>query len=642
MRIDRAAFGDRNDRERGSFLVLVIIFMVAGLGITLATLDTVRTDVRNVRDSRNRLVALHAAQSGVQRQVADVKEARDLATISDPFSGFQGLDPNPLVGPGGYTQTYSSWPLEDFSGSTVAELDIFVDLEIVDSSTQIVHVTSFAYVPSKSSFASGQLDAVRMEAQADVTVELEVGEVFSYSYFINHWGWFYADSLTNNGSLRANGNFGFGGYSPTVNGAPLYEGSDGYKLVGYQDDNGDGITDGSDGGVYAGLLVTDGENVRGMGGLVENQHTMRPKVDMPNLSNLDHYERLALDKASSISVGATRVVDQVLGDDPAEQIHLYLKGTADDPIVLDGPVVVHGSVIISGVVTGQGSIYAGGNIYIPDRLEYLDPPTPTYPAANDQATVEGWRQANMDKDSLGLYAGEHIVIGDYTHGWWRGNVNPWLNNSLNESAEEKAGLDGITGTGDAGEDNVWDVSYYTPDDLARGLIPSGKSVGDVIPGSGEDIDGDGIHDGRVTMSEFDIPAPLDPLHWAGNLGGPVARYRDIATVYIDRLEGAFYTNHVLAAGIAKSGWWGTIEWNGSIVSRNESIIYSAQKLVFNYDQRLAGKGGGNLGFSPPVSWESLDVSGWRFKNDATDAILDPDSLAQYFDPNSGSVEAVTP
>ncbi len=242
----------------------------------------------------------------------------------------------------------------------------------------------------------------------------------------------------------------------------------------------------------------------------------------------------------------------------------------------------------------------------------------------------------MDKDSLGLYAGEHIVIGDYTHGWWRGNVNPWLNNRLNESAEEKAGLDGITGTGDAGEDEVWDVSYYTLDDRVHGWIPPGKIVGDVIPGSGEDIDGDGIHDKRVKMKEFDIPKPLDPQHWAGNLDRGERKFNDIATVYIDRLEGAFYTNHVLAAGIAKSGWWGTIEWNGSIVSRNESIIYSAEKLVFNYDQRLAGKGGQNLGFSPPVSWESLEVSGWQFKNDATSGILDPQLLAQHFDPNAGA------
>lgn len=642
MRIDRDLRRGVHGGEGGSFLIVAVVFMVAALGITFAALDTARNDVRHVRDSRNRSIARHAALSGVEREVADVREARDLATIANPFNGLQALDPNPTVGPGGYTRTYSGWPLVDFGGNALAELDIFVDLESIDPETRVVHVTSLAYVPTKSAFAGGQLDAARMEAHADVTVRLEVAEVFNYSYFINHWGWFYADSLTNNGSVRANGNFGFGGYAPVVNGAPRYEGSDGHRLIGYRDDNGDGVTDGSDGGVYAGLVVTDGENVRGMGGLPENQHTMQPKVDMPNLSDLSHYEELALDRGSSISLGGTPVVDAVLGDDISEPIHLYLEGTETDPIVLDGPVVVRGSVIISGYVTGQGSIYAGGNIYVPRNLEYLDGPATAYPASNDQATVEAWREASMAKDSLGLYSGEHIVIGDYTHAWWERNVKRWINNPLNESAEAKAGVDGITGTGDPGEDDVWDVSYYTADDLARGLIPPGKSVGDVIPGSGEDIDGDGVEDKRVRMSEFDLPAALTPNNWAGNLDQSVTDYADIASVYIDRLEGAFYTNHVLAAGIAKSGWYGTIEWNGSIVSRNESIIYSSEKLLFNYDQRLAGRGGRNLGFSPPVSWEPLDVGGWRFKDDATDGILDPDSVAQYLDGDSGTLPGVAP
>ena len=38
----------------------------------------------------------------------------------------------------------------------------------------------------------------------------------------------------------------------------------------------------------------------------------------------------------------------------------------------------------------------------------------------------------------------------------------------------------------------------------------------------------------------------------------------------------------------------------------------------------------------------LDVAGWRFKDDATDGLLDPDSLAGYFDPSAGDAEGVTP
>src|SRR5262249_27679231 len=130
-------------------------------------------------------------------------------------------------------------------------------------------------------------------------------------------------------------------------------------LLGYEDDNGDGVKDGSDGGVYAGWDIVNVDRMRGMGALAKNQHDFLAQVPMPNLRDLAAYETLAKGANSSLRIGGAAplaVSNAVLGDEAGEKQNVVLIGTAASPIVLNGPVVVRGDVIIKGVVTGQGSI----------------------------------------------------------------------------------------------------------------------------------------------------------------------------------------------------------------------------------------------------------------------------------------------
>jgi hypothetical protein len=637
--LERRPAGGRS-HEDGHVLVLVVLVLSMVGSLVLSGITVVTDRTVDLRGSGNQLVAQHAAHSGVERQLADIKLARDMGLISSPFFGLDSLDSNPATGPGGYTQTYEGEPLLDMAGNLVAEYDVLVD--VLDSGQQrTIAITCYAYAPSKAVYLSGSRDAMRADAHAVSRVELKAGEVFDYSYFINHWGWFFANTITSNGNVRANGQFDFGDYSPTVNGSPRYQSADGHRLVGYIDDNEDGITDGSDGGVYAGMGVLNAKNVKGMGALAENQHTLLPAIPMPNLSELGFYEDKARELGGTIKIGETTYVDQVLGDDLIEKKHLFLVGTKDAPICLDGPVVVHGSVIISGYVKGKGSIYSGGNIYIPGDLYYSDPPAMPRPAANDQPTVETWREAAMSKDALGLYAREHIVVGDYTNATWQKNVKSWINHPLNKSREDagadgvqntKAGRDGILGTADDDvleDDGVWTVSTYTLEDALKGLIPPGKLVGDVIPGSGEDIDGDGKFDDTTAMTEFNIPESLSPDKWAGNINKTYAKYSQVATNYIKNIDAVLYTNHTLAALMINSG--GDIKINGAIVSRNESIIYSAKRLLMNFDERLSGQGGETFGFYNPLAWKPVEVYQWEYDKQLPECTLnDPAAINSYF------------
>ncbi len=632
-----------NNRNHGSMLLLSMIFLTIILAGVATMLSVSRMNVQDVRFENQRLQARVAAESALEAGIAFLKETRDKATVAYPFAGFDALDSNSTVGETGFSRFLSDQVLTDATGRRVAEYDVLIDMVSSDLTSRQIRLAAYAYVPSKQAYTNNVSASVRKEAYATLELSFDVSEVFNYAYFINHWGWFYGHSIFANGNVRSNGQFDFGNYGATVNGSPRYESTDGTNLQNYIDDNHDGVTDGSDGGVYSGLQVVNSGNVNGMGGLSQNQHSLQEQVSMPNLSDLTFYEAQAINLGSTVKIGSTTYVDGVLGDDSGEKNHLYLEGTASDPIVLDGPVVVKGSVIIKGYVTGQGSIYSEGNVYIADDLQYVNPPSTNRPSGNDEASTEAWLEANKTKDSLGLFAKEHVVVGDYENSTWQYYVNNWLNNSANKSAEDagidgvqnsKNGQDGIQGTADDDlleDDGEWTVSYYTQLDATLGLLPPGKSVGDVIPGSGEDIDGDGLQDGPVQMSEFNLPSSLSSTNWAGNIDWTGTKnYSEVSSIEFAKIEACMYTNHTF--GALMLNWGGDIEINGSIISRNESIIYGADSIKMAHDSRLLSGGGDNYGFYAPKDWEAISVLQWDMKMDfnvAEHHLADPDQMIDY-------------
>ena len=56
------------------------------------------------------------------------------------------------------------------------------------------------------------------------------------------------------------------------------------------------------------------------------------------------------------------------------------------------------------------------------------------------------------------------------------------------------GVRDLRGSEDANGNGVFDVQTYTQSDADSGLIPLGSEIGDIIPGTGEDLDGDGRFD----------------------------------------------------------------------------------------------------------------------------------------------------
>lgn len=598
--------------------VLVVALGLSGLLVATTTLSTV--ELQEAQHEHAELRAKMLAESGYERGVLLLETAVENYNAAGPIQGLRSLFAASKT-----IQPFTDIPLTNGDGTQVGETSVsMTSVQESDSNIQI-EIETTGYIPR----APGNLlPGERLEAwhSISVTVEYSLGasDVFDYAYFINNWGWLYGSTIVANGNIRSNGQMDFAGYKPTVNNQPTYDSVDWNgvtaTLSGYRDTNGDKLQDGEDGGVFSGWDIVAAQNVRGNGGESRNQHDFEDRVDMPNLTDLTPYRQKATTHGSSITIGGTQVSDAVYGDGVRETGNLYLEGTAANPIVLDGPVVIEGDVIIKGYVTGQGAIYAGGNVYVPDSIQYVDPPTSPRPAGSTQADTELWLSDNWNKDFLGLFATENVVVGDHTNSSWRSWVGGWMTSTMNSSKEDSGedgipntskGKDGIAGTADDDvleNDGTFTTDYYTAQDQTLGIIPPGKNVGDRVPGTGEDIDGDGLYDHTTGLSEIDFSTQLNTTNWGGNMpAAGISNYSSVASMYASRLDATFYTNHSFCYVVLGST---PAEINGSLVCRNENIVYGTPTISFNHDSRLLGGNKGLAGPLLPQSVAPMEVLRW--------------------------------
>ncbi len=601
--------------ERGNVLVTVLSAAMVLGGLLYSTIVMSVADLRMSEASVANVRTLALAQAGAEQVIGTLRATAQKAGAGNPLDGvralFAGGTYTPFVGK---PMTTGGKKLGEYTVSATAVARGTDGLDIT------IDATGY-YPATPKNTPSGGMAPQRKSIRVTMYIGLERSRVFDYAYFINNWGWFYGNTITCNGNARSNGQFDVANYKPTITGQPTYDSmawtAGKADLLGYHDDNKDGKTDGNDGGIFAGWSVVGAGNVGGNGGKSANQHSFQPALPMPNLTDLSVYEAKAKAAGSYVKNGATTLFTGVYGDDVGEKQNIYLVGTAAAPIEIHGTVVVRGSVIVSGVITGQGAIYAGGNVYVPNNLTYSNPPTSTRPTNNTEAQTEAWITANKDKDFVGLLARENVVLGNHLDSNWRKNVSTWLADPMNQSKEDAgedqipntyAGKDGKKGTADDDVlegDGKWTVQRYTAADEAAGLVPAGKKAGDAIPGSGEDIDGDGVFDDSLTVANLDFPAALAATNWGGNLPAS-PDYSKIASTSMTHVDGVVYTNHALA-WVTLAG--SAIDVNGAVVSRNECMIYGG-KLNLNYDSRLLAGNGDFVGDLMPRQLKPIEYTSW--------------------------------
>ena len=589
----------RTRRDKGAVLIIALIFAVIIATFCMTSLMVSTMESQGTHAAVQRDKAFFVASAGIQDQFKSLNDLMAGASLTEPFKGFEGLeDTTPIE-----NRTLMSGEL------AIGEYTVAVNsITPISEWERDVAITSTGWVP-----AEGHPKAHRQSVTAVVRLGLGRSEVFDYVYFINNWGWYYGSTIIANGNVRANGQFDFGNYGSTINGLPRY---------------GD-LTDGkfSDeldkGGVYAGWNIVGDGRVGGASGSSDSMHAFVDQLPMPNLTDLTLYEKMAKTNNSEIKIDGKVVANAVIGDEPSEKGNLFLLGTKDAPIELNGPVVVRGDLIIQGYVKGKGSLYVQGNIYIAGNLMYSNPVGAT-PTDKDKQSLESWVSSNEGADALGLFAREHIVVGDYTSSNWQSSVSKWVYDKRNGSEEDagedgipntRAGRDGIMGTADDDVlegDGKFTVETYTIEDKRDGKIPEGFNVGDGIPGTGEDIDGDGKYDRGTQMSEFDVKSPLNQAQWEGNFPKTNGNmnFSELCNngLKINRLDGAFYTNHTFA--MLTLDYSNDLKINGTLVSRNEAIVYGTKHAIFNYDLRLLEEDNPH-GLQLPRTWQPMRMVMWR-------------------------------
>ena len=373
--------------------------------------------------------------------------------------------------------------------------------------------------------------------------------VFDYCYFLNNWGWWWGGTITGYGDVRANWDFDFR-YNPTVNGAVNANGDIASNRVKVNPFSGTPP--------FSGLAGSDP---------VSYVHSGVPRVPMPNLLDFSYYAQKATNQGGQLWVGSTLVVNAVQSD--TNQPGLYLAGTTSNPIKINGPVVVPGDVVIKGPITGEGTLYIGGNLYIAGDVTYLNGPSfTTPPSTMSQSDRDTWVNTAVaaGKDLVGFAVRGSILGGAVNSSTWQTYCYSASGYGLrNVGDESNLGPDGIAGT---------------PDDGTIYLDTNGDGVPD---SAWYDADGNGVANANYNYAsdiQMTTARANKILNYPTTSGNPTD-YNSVATANMNRLDGVYYCNHAAAMYLATANG----AWNGSIISRNEAIVYtSSLKLV--YDPRV--------------------------------------------------------
>ena len=521
-------------------MALIALYLM----LTVVTILLISFMRRNFTESRasirtkEAVEAYYLAEAGIDQVTADLHDLFESYFVSQ-----------------GQKESAFDW-FDDLPNSDKDVLPVNASLGAGAYTVQITNVdTSVDAQRDITLVSSAQINNTIKQITAVIRYELVSSAVFDHAYFINNFGWFRGNTITGQGDVRANGNFSFGTYTPTVNGdiyaaanpdisatGDIIGNNDFDSIADYRDDaqtsarptnpsadpqdiNGDGIVD-------------EFPYENGYDGNSDKFANLEP-VSMPYLGDLQEYKDIAIAQNGTIEQNGVVLVDNVL--DTTGNDTIVLIGTVESPIVLNGPVVIAGDVLIKGVVSGQGTIYSGRNIHIVGNINYQAPPSWPKP---DTATAETDAE-NDTRDFLGLAAKGNIVVGDYTSSTFN-KVKDFLAPSFTQPYK----------VDDTDGDNGY-IDYY--------------------------IDDEPYFDGDYTDDDGGYKVDAD-----GNVTGPRKFYESsfedsyfssfCDSGFVTHIDAVCYTNHAFTGRVVST------DINGIIVSRDEAIIYSGS-LTINYDIR---------------------------------------------------------
>ena len=281
---------------------------------------------------------------------------------------------------------------------------------------------------------------------------------------------------------------------------------------------------------------------------------------------------------------------------------LVLVGTLADPIVIDGPVVVDSDVVIKGYVKGQGTIYSGRNVHVIGDVKYVSPPNWGHVDADDAAVA----QANAKKDMLGLVAKGNIVCGDSSDSTWHNSVDRYIRGKAVSSSSVVNSYACDESDANIGYPSTF-AGDYTAVEQVSGLSSkmAASAPGGYDAASGQfgklrsvTVELDTYHEeayydrwGRymgtksVRDTKTELQTSYDRRYYETVCDDYVLKsLKDSAVMQIDAVV---YNNHGAFGTLGRNGYY--VNVNGSLICRDEALIYTASGLRFNWDMRLKSK-----------------------------------------------------
>lgn len=255
-----------------------------------------------------------------------------------------------------------------------------------------------------------------------VRYKLNRSSVFDHAYFINNFGWFHGVDCVVNGNIRSNYDVELLSWNLVLNGHSYAAGVNDlrkpYQTWPWNTYRSNGRSERFRPLYHVDMNARNKQSLFAWGYKDSGRHNYVSQLEMPIIGNLNDYKYYAQGKKGTIRQKSGLLVQHVFdGVGPsgirgaADQGCLYLRGTREDPIVIDGPVVVEGDLILEGYFTGKGTLYAGRNIHVINSVIALDPPRWKHPDSARQFR-EKTLPDNLGKDFLGLVARGSVVLGD--------------------------------------------------------------------------------------------------------------------------------------------------------------------------------------------------------------------------------------
>ncbi len=530
----------RYDQQGSVMLVCLMVMLV----LSILFISFVSRSISNNRATLKEKDVLQAyvlAETGldqVKRELFELFETYYMAQgqVTTAFTWFDDLVTDP-------TNKYPGIPV-NATLSNVPGGSYTVSITDIDMATTVPKDITIV--------SSAQVNGTTKSITAVVRYSMSPSKVFDFSYFVNNYGWFWGSGITSQGDIRSNGNFSFN-FNPEVNGdifgsinpelgaAGTISGTSGNDNIAAYRTNADLTARPTNPTANPQDIDGDGidEEFEYEGGYdgISDRMPSQQLLDMPFLGDMQYYKDLAVTHNGTIKQGGVTVVNNNYTGD------IVLIGTDANPIEISGPVVISGDVLIKGKIKGQGSIYSGRNTHILGNLEYVNKPSWPKPDIDP----EGTDIANASKDFLGLVAKGNVIVGDYTTTDWKSNVSGYLKPPFTKPYSV-----------DSTDSSIGYVQYYSSGDP---YFNGDYTAND----GGTKIDG--------TNRKF-YESSYDNTYFSS--------IADDAN-QIKTIDAVTYTNHAFAGKV------GSFTVNGSIVSRDEAIIFNSY-ITMNYDVRAKCRG----------------------------------------------------